>query len=104
MALSLSTGTYTILLSDGAYIPNAVFSGVGTLGDGFTDFTGGAFQTCADATDCNTDTANWALDVSTSGSPQAPEPASWAMACLGLLGLSVAVRISKKQERGGVQI
>jgi len=72
MSLLLSPGTYTVLLSDAAYLPNAVFGGTGTLGDGFTDLTGGAFQTCnvTDVTTCVTDTANWALDITT----PAPEP------------------------------
>jgi hypothetical protein len=39
---SLAAGTYTAVLSDGQYIPQAVFDN-GTLGEGFNDFTGGAF-------------------------------------------------------------
>ncbi|HEV8042388.1 MAG TPA: DVUA0089 family protein [Bryobacteraceae bacterium] len=39
---SLAAGTYTVVLSDGQYVANAVFDN-GTLGEGFTDFTGGAF-------------------------------------------------------------
>lgn len=39
---SLAAGTYTVVLSDGEYQANAVFDN-GTLGEGFTDFTGGAF-------------------------------------------------------------
>ena len=43
MTLSaLAAGTYTVVLSDGQYIANAVFDN-GTLGEGFTDLTGGAF-------------------------------------------------------------
>jgi hypothetical protein len=109
MALSLSAGTYTILLTDGANIPFAVNGG--TLGDGFFDLTGGAFQTClADGSACIADTGNWALDVSVS-SPS-PEPAVWEMACLGLLSLSVVARFRlgdgnsdhKRKVRGGVQL
>ena len=113
MTLSLSGGPYTILLSEGAFIPNAVFDN-GTLSEGFTDLTGGAFQTCLDQVNCNNDTANWAMDVTVSGASQAPEPAAWGTACLGLLGLAVAVRIrsgtgnnpwlQRKQERGGVRL
>jgi hypothetical protein len=83
----LAAGTYTVLLSDGEYIPNAVFeTSPGFLGDGFTDLTGGVFQTCYDASDCNTDTANWALDITTSGasSPPIPEPPSYELAGLGV--------------------
>ena len=39
---SLAAGTYTVVLSDGEYQANAVFDN-GTLGEGFSDFTGGAF-------------------------------------------------------------
>lgn len=39
---SLAAGTYTVVLSDGQYIPQAVFDN-GTLGEGFDDFTGGVF-------------------------------------------------------------
>jgi len=94
MNLSLAAGTYTIILSDALYIPNAAFDN-GALAEGFTDLTGAAsqtcggtddcttdptapaFQTCVDATDCNTDTGNWALDVTTSGpggGTATPEP------------------------------
>lgn len=83
----LSAGMYTVLLSDGAYLPAAVFESGGTLGDGFFDLTGGAFQTCVDANNCNDDTGNWALDVTTaSGLPAVtPEPASVELAGTGAL-------------------
>jgi hypothetical protein len=85
----LTAGTYTVLLSDAAYLPNAVFEdSPGYLGDGFTDLTGGVFQTCVDASDCNTDTANWALDITTSEAslpPSAvPEPPSSVLAGFGV--------------------
>src|SRR5215469_14079529 len=38
----LAAGTYTVLLSDGNYIPAAFFDS-GTLSEGFLDFTGGQF-------------------------------------------------------------
>lgn len=90
----LAAGTYTVLLSDAAYLPEAVFeTSPAYLGDGFVDFTGGAFQTCVDANDCNSDTANWALDItapngsSIGGGPAvsgAPEPGSTGLAGIGL--------------------
>jgi hypothetical protein len=96
MSLSLAAGTYTILLADAAYLPNAVF-GNGTLGEGFTDLTGGAFQTCnTDAfgnTTCANDTANWALDVTTSRTvTTTPEPSSMLLLATGLAGLVAARR------------
>jgi hypothetical protein len=100
----LSAGTYTVLLSDGANVPNAVFETSGLLGDGFTDLSGGVFQTCADANDCNNDTGNWALDITApNGSVTAtPEPrgipvAGIAFALIVLARLSKAL-ISTKQE------
>jgi hypothetical protein len=84
----LDAGTYTVLLSDAAYLPNAVFeASPGLLGDGFADLTGGVFQTCYDTDDCNTDTANWALDITTSAGatpPPLPEPPSVELAGMGV--------------------
>lgn len=96
MSLSLAAGTYTILLADAAYLPNAVFDN-GTLGEGFADLTGGAFQTCnTDAfgnTTCANDTANWALDVTTGRKVNAtPEPASVLLLAAGLAGVVAAWR------------
>jgi hypothetical protein len=81
----LAAGTYTVLLSDAEYVPNAVFESSGVLGDGFTDFTGGVFQTCVDANNCipQPDTGNWALDI-TEPSAAAPEPGAFGLAGLGL--------------------
>ncbi len=93
MQLSLLPGTYTLLLSDALYIPNAVFDN-GTLGEGFSDFTGGALQTCntdsSGATSCATDTANWAFDITTSGTTvPAPEPGSLFLLAGGLGAVEV---------------
>ena len=85
---SLGAGTYTVLLSNANYVPNAVYEATGYLGDGFSDLTGGSFpfQTCFDSSNCNTDSANWALDITTpNGSPTtAPEPSGLVLAGLGL--------------------
>jgi hypothetical protein len=86
MSVTLGAGAYTLLLSDANYLPNAVFDN-GTLGEGFTDLTGGAFQTCnadaSGATTCASDTGNWAFDLTTSSKGvTTPEPG-----CLPLLGL-----------------
>lgn len=75
---TLTAGTYTVLLTDGGYIPYAIFESSGQLGDGFTDLTGGAFQTCntvgSETTFIN-DSAAWALDITTPDkSPTVPEP------------------------------
>ena len=81
---SLAAGTYTVLLTDADYIPAAVFEGPGgLLGDGFIDFTGGAFQTCNTDSECITDTANWALDI-TSPETVSPVPEPGGFWALGL--------------------
>jgi len=92
MLFSLAPGTYTVLLTDGAYIPNAVFETNGMLGDGFTDLTGDAFQTC-NGTDCITPNANWALDITTpNATVSAPEPAGLWVSGAGLILLAAASR------------
>jgi PEP-CTERM motif len=97
----LAAGMYTVLLSDSEYVPNAVFEVAGTLGDGFTDFTGGVFQTCVDANTCipQPDTANWALDITESSGSAVPEPGALGLAGLGLAlaaGASEVLRRFKK--------
>jgi len=91
MDLSLAAGTYTVLLTDGDYIPSGVFETAGMLGDGFTDLTGGAFQTCnvvGSTTTCATDTANWAIDITTpSGVAAVPEPAALPVSSIAFLAL-----------------
>jgi hypothetical protein len=97
----LDAGTYTFLLTDVNYVPNAIYETGGLLGDGFSDLTGGSlpFATCYDVNDCNTDTANWALDVTTSGSvgAQTPEPSSFVLVGFGLL-TSLAIQLKNKKD------
>ncbi|NCT82979.1 MAG: hypothetical protein GXC94_07560 [Comamonadaceae bacterium] len=85
---SLAAGTYTVLLTAGAYVPLAAFGG-GTLADGFADLTGGQFQTCIDATHCINTTGAWALDITLGdvvvNPPGLPEPATPLLAMLALL-------------------
>ena len=91
----LGPGTYTVLLSDGENVPNAVFEAPpGTLGDGFTDLSGGVFQTCADANDCNNDTGKWALDITApNGSVTVtPEPRALGVAVMALALILLARR------------
>jgi hypothetical protein len=97
MSLPLSAGTYTVLLTDGEYIPAAFFETGGQLGDGFFDLTGGAFQTCNGA-DCVTDTANWALDVTTPSSVAAiPEPVVLPVSVIAFLTLAAAQGRRRRQ-------
>jgi hypothetical protein len=100
MSLALAAGTYTVLLSNAEYIPNAIFDSpsYGNVSEGFTDFTGGAFQTCADLNNCNNDSANWALDVTTPTSVTAtPEPGSLAECGLGLMAIAATWKLKKEK-------
>jgi hypothetical protein len=101
----LAAGVYTVLLSDAAYLPDALFEDSGVLGDGFVDLTGGAFQTCDDVGDCNSDTANWALDITTTGESTAPspvpEPPSAELAGLGV-ALIAAWSWSRHKKHGTI--
>jgi hypothetical protein len=100
MQVGLSAGTYTLLLSDANYIPNAVYDN-GTLSEGFTDLTGGVFQTCDPVSDaCITPNANYAVDiVSTQAdltTTTAPEPGALSLLGVGLAGLA-ALKLFKKR-------
>ena len=102
MSLALASGTYTILLSDANYVPNAIFDN-GTLGEGFTDLTGGAFQTCnisGGATTCVDDTGNWAFDLMTVGATNVPEPATLLLLASGLIAVRAGLPPARrKRER-----
>jgi hypothetical protein len=94
----LAPGTYTVLLSDANYTPLAVYETTGYLGDGFSDLTGGSFplQTCYDANDCNTDTANWALDITEPSGTVTPTPEPRAVFELAGLGLAFAAMAHRR--------
>ena len=89
MSVSLDPGTYTVVLSDGQYIANAVFDD-GTLGEGFSDLTGGAFCNLSiNGVDCPNTSGAYALDITTPGSTSAvPEPAGSALAVTVLFGIA----------------
>ena len=95
MVLSLSVGTYTLVVGDADYQPNALIdpASTGILGDGFTDFTGGVFETCntnnAGNTTCVTRSSQYAVDISGPGIVT-PEPGT-----LVLLGTGVIACLRK---------
>jgi hypothetical protein len=95
---SLAAGTYTVLLSDGQFIPTAAIGSGTTLGDGFLDLTGGFFCNAADftngvETDCPNTSGAYALDVITAPSTivTTAEPATRLLLATGLLG-AISIR------------
>jgi len=91
MSMVLFPGTYTVLLSDGQYVPEAVFSHV-TLGAGFSDLTVGNFcNILINGIDCPNSTGAYALDITTTPTTL-PEPNMLAPLVLGMAGLAVWFR------------
>jgi hypothetical protein len=106
----LAAGTYTLVLTDANYIPNAVNPGppgASTIGDGFTDFTGGVFQTCnfpSGGMACITPTSNFAMDIVDESGPTlspTPEPASFVLGGTGLVALVLRKRSLSRRPKSG---
>jgi hypothetical protein len=99
ISLLLGPGAYTLVLSDAVNVANAVYDN-GTLGEGFSDFTGGVLQTCntdnSGDTTCANDTSNFAFDLTTKGgsTTPTPEPSSATLLAVVLLA-AVILRCSK---------
>lgn len=88
MSLSLGAGSYTVLLSDGQYLANAVFDN-GTLGEGFSDFTGGGFcNLVINAAACPNASGAYALDITTAATV-IPEPGTLSLLTICLLALGL---------------
>jgi hypothetical protein len=105
---TLTAGTYTVILSDALYYPDAATDpSVTTLGGApFQDFTAGAisFSTCYDPSTCIADTGNWAIDIEggegfTATQVVVPEPATLILAGAGLLAIGCARRRRSRQNR-----
>jgi len=89
---SLAAGTYTVILTDGQYVPQAAFDN-GSLGEGFNDFTGGAFCNVAiNGVDCPNTSGAYAFDITTLPASSVPEPAPVALVGAALIGLALLRR------------
>jgi hypothetical protein len=97
---SLAAGTYTVVLSDGEYQANAVFDN-GTLGEGFSDFTGGVFCNVAfDGVDCPNTSGAYAFDITGLSGAAVPEPAfAGVLLATVLLGATVVTNSFRKKKR-----
>ncbi|HUO33150.1 MAG TPA: DVUA0089 family protein [Bryobacteraceae bacterium] len=99
MQAALGAGTYTLVLTDANYVPNAVYDN-GALSEGFTDFTGGVFQTCDPVSNaCITPDGNYAVDiVSTQADLTAtPEPSALPLLAIGLMALGSWKQFRKRR-------
>lgn len=86
MQTPLAAGTYTLVLSDANYIPNAIYDN-GALSEGFTDWTEGVFQTCdPDSDACISPNGNYAVDIVSAGQDiqLTPEPPPLPLLLTGL--------------------
>jgi len=108
----LGAGTYSLLLSDANFLPLAVDPGSlspfdltdttssnygSSTGNGaYTDLSFGVFQTCVTLLDCNTDTADFAVDIlETAPATTVPEPGP-----LGLFSAAVATLFGLRVQKG----
>jgi hypothetical protein len=100
MQAALDAGTYTLVLTDANYIPNAVYDN-GALSEGFVDFTGGVFQTCDPVSNaCITPNGNYAVDIVSTRSDLptvTPEPPTLSLLCIGLAVLAGAKRFNNRR-------
>jgi len=97
---ALSAGTYTLLLTDANYIPNAIYDN-GALSEGFTDLTAGVFQTCDPVSNaCISPNGNYAVDIVSAQSDLTtpiPEPSSLPLLFTGLAVLAGMKPFTKRR-------
>ena len=98
MQALLPAGTYTLVLTNANYSPNAIYDN-GALSEGFTDLTAGVFQTCDPVSNaCITTNGNYAVDI-TSTSAFAPEPGTVSLMAIGLAVLVGLKQVRKRRQR-----
>ncbi len=101
MQAVLGAGTYTLVLTDANYMPFAIYDPTIPLSGGFSDLTGGAFQTCDPVADaCITPNGNYAVDIV--GLPSdlttpIPEPSTLPLLCIGLAVLAGAQLLNTRR-------
>jgi hypothetical protein len=100
MQAALGAGTYTLVLTDANYVPNAVYDN-GALSEGFTDFTGGVFQTCDSVSnDCITPGGNYGVDIVSAHSDlttPTPEPSALPLLAVSLMALGSWKQFRKRR-------
>ncbi len=98
MQVGLSAGTYTLLLSDANYIPNAIYDN-GALSEGYTDLTDGVFQTCDTDGSCITPNGNYAVDIISTKADltNTPEPSALPLLVAGLAALAGLNQFRKRR-------
>lgn len=100
MQTPLPAGTYTLLLTDANYIPQAIFDN-GTLSEGFVDLTGGVFQTCDPGSGaCINPNGNYAVDIVSDQqilTSTTPEPSTFLLLCSGLALLAGAKLLNPRR-------
>jgi hypothetical protein len=98
MQVGLSAGTYTLLLTDANYIPNAIYDN-GALSEGFTDLTGGVFQTCDTDGSCITPNGNYAVDIVSAQADltNTPEPSTLPLVVAALAALAGLKQFRKRR-------
>jgi hypothetical protein len=99
LTATLAAGSYTLLLSDADYQPNAFNPGDASPQDltspsSYGDLTGGVFQTCNEQGVCITPNGNFAVDLLFASPSLVPEPGT-----LLLLGFALAALIWKRKPR-----
>jgi hypothetical protein len=103
MQTAVAAGTYTLVLTDANYIPNAVFDN-GALSEGFVDLTGGVFQTCDPVSNaCISPNGNYAVDIVSVQAglttPTAtPEPSALPLLAAGWVALAGCKQLRRRRQ------